>query len=1049
MPEFTLIRLKFVIHCLTLFAIFSPISPVRADEPVAIEYEKQILPILADNCFACHGRDEEARATDLRIDSAEEAYKDHGGLIAISPGSLENSELWLRVTSDDPDLRMPPADSNKTLSAEQIELLGQWIQQGAPYAQHWAFSAPVARELPSSAELQNIQNPIDAFIRQRLMDEGLSLSTEADRRTLIRRVAFVTTGLPPTPDEVTQFVNDTHPDAYGRMVDRYLSSPHYGEEMARHWLDVARYADTHGMHLDNERHMWAYRDWVVNAFNDNQPFDQFTIEQLAGDLLDEPTQDQLVATGYNRCNVTSSEGGSINEELLYRYAVDRASTTIQTWTGLTGGCAVCHDHKFDPISQKEFYSFYAFFNSAADPAMDGNSATTPPILKLETAEHRQQLDEVANQLKLRQSELESLAAKVEYHDPALDSTAAEDASQRTEIVWLDDAFPDGGRTTTNSAPTQFASADDKAPVFSGQRSLKRTDKGLAQDVWDQASTPLVVPQDATIFAYVWIDPDDSPKAIMLQFHREGWLHRANWGDFDAIPWGKPDSHEKVNMGSLPASGEWVRLEIPAEKIGLNAGDMLTGFALTQFGGTVYWDKMGILGDTKPANDPSQSLLAWWKQAAGKDVPGLPKDIQAIAKKGPDGEASADERTKLQAYYVQHICQTTKPHFAEALASIAELNQRRDEIQNSIPTTFVYKDLEKPREAFVMLRGAYNKPGEKVEPDVPAVFPPLQKANPDGPATRLDLAQWLVSDQHPLTARVTVNRFWQQVFGVGLVKTSYDFGTQGELPSHPELLDWLAIHFREQGWNVKQLMRLMLTSQTFRQSSAVTDELLTKDPMNRLLARGPRLRLDAEQIRDNALFVSGLLDLTMGGKGVRTYQPENIWEPVGFAGSNTRFYKRDSGSALYRRSIYTFFKRTAPPPFMSNFDAPNREQFCTIRERSNTPLQALQLMNDVQHVEAARSLAERMLREGGDSPEQRIDFAFQTVIARSPQDAEMEIVVRQLDLHMKRYAEDAEAAGKLISQGESKPHPELNPSQLAAYTLVANMLLNLDETVTRN
>ncbi len=514
------------------------------------------------------------------------------------------------------------------------------------------------------------------------------------------------------------------------------------------------------------------------------------------------------------------------------------------------------------------------------------------------------------------------------------------------------------------------------------------------------------------------------------------------------------------MGELPPVGQWTRLEFPAEQVGLNAGDQLTGFALTQFGGTVYWDKVGVVGSNDPANDPSQSFAAWWRGAKGKDTPGLPGDLNAIAKAGPPEKAetatepapaeSLDENGKrLRNWYLSRICTTTKPEFETSISELNQVRSEREAYYNAIPSTFIYKDAGKPRESFVMLRGQYNQPGEKVEPDVPAILPPLPRGEEQAQANRLDLARWLVAPEHPLTARVAVNRLWQQFFGVGLVKTSGDFGTQGELPSHPELLDWLALHYQQTGWDTKELVKLLLCSATFRQSSRVTADQLERDPENRLLARGPRLRLDAEQLRDNVLFVSGLIDLTMGGKGVKPYQPPNIWEPVGFVGSNTRHYSQDHGSALYRRSIYTFFKRTAPPPFMVNFDVPNREQSCTRRERSNTPLQALQLLNDVQHVEAARALAQRLLTDGGANADERIRFLFRTVLAREPQPVELEILARQLGEHLERYRTGEEDAKKLVMQGESKFDESLPVGELAAYTLLASTVLNLDETVMRN
>jgi len=1021
------------------------------DVPETLQFNTHVRPILSDKCFACHGFDVKNRQADLRLDTFEGATSDQNGHASIVPHHPEKSELWQRITSTEPAEVMPPPDSHKSLSDDEKEILRRWIEQGAKYQKHWAFETPTPITPPATDATSN--NAIDQFIAQRLQESGFKLSPEADRETLLRRVAFALTGLPPTLEERAAYLNDTQSDAYEQMVDRYLNSQRFGEEMARHWLDVARYGDTHGMHLDNERQTWAYRDWVINAFNRNLPFDQFTIDQLAGDLLPEPSRDQLIATGFNRCNVTTSEGGSINDELLYRYAVDRTSTTFQAWLGLTGGCAVCHDHKFDPISANEFYSFYAFFNSAADPGFDGNALLTQPVLKMDSEEDKKQLAQLDTQIAEKQTAIDTLAKQLNYIDPADGATGS--SASAVEIVWMDDEFPSNGKLQASpGAATMFVTQDASnpavsTPVLSGTKSLKRTDAGLAQDVWDQATTGLILPADGKLFAHVWLEPTNLPKSVMVQYFKNGWMHRAVWGDYEAIAWGTANTTERVHMGDLPAGGQWVRLEVPLEKIGLATGDSVTGFALTQFGGTVYWDKVGVAGTSDPARDPSLSFLAWWKQATGKDTPGLPGDLIQIAKDGPEKEVAADIKERLRLHYLQNVCNSTKPTFAPLMAERAALQGQRKQLDDAIPSTFVFRDMASPRESFVMLRGNYDKPGDKVEPAVPAVFPALKKANPEGRATRLDLAKWLVAPENPLTSRVTVNRLWQQFFGVGIVKTSYDFGSQGEMPSHPALLDWLAQHFQQSNWNVKELVRLVVCSKTFKQSPRLSEELWRVDPENRMLARGPRFRLDAEQLRDNALFVSGLMQLEMGGKGVRPYQPDNIWEPVGFAGSNTQNYKRDTGSALYRRSIYTFYKRTAPPPFMINFDAPNREQTCSMREKSNTPLQALQLMNDVQHVEAARALAERMLLQGGITLSQKIDFAYQVVLARSPKLSELHIVERQWSLHHARYQQDLEAAKKLIASGESKPNEKFDPSELATATMVANMILNLDETVTRN
>ena len=1016
---------------------------VQASEPLS--YNRDIRPILSDKCFACHGFDEKKREAGLRLDTPEGALSDRDGNRAIVPGKPEESLLVERILSSDPNDKMPPPDSHKELSVEEIEKLKAWVLQGAQYQKHWAFEPPVDSPVPP--QTTGGRNSIDAFLGKTLGDQGWTLSPETNKTILIRRVAFTLTGLPPTIEQVETFLADESADAYEKMVDRFLQSNHYGEEMARHWLDIARYADTHGLHLDNERQMWAYRDWVVKSFNRNLPFDQFTIEQLAGDLLPNPTLDQLIATGFNRCNVTTSEGGSIDSEFYYRYAVDRTSTMASTWLALTAGCAVCHDHKFDPISAKEFYSMYAFFNASADPAMDGNALLTNPVLKLETDEDKAKLAAYDSQIAQAQKALQEAVAKIVYNDPALANPKPEPSAN--EIVWLDDDYPPGGNVAGSPGhPTQFVTSEQGAPIFSGKRALKRSHDTLSQDVWDNSKVPLAIPTQATLFAYVFIDPANPPKSVMLQYHRSGWLHRAVWGDYDAIAWGTPNTPERVHMGPLPKAGEWVRLEVPAEKVGLNPGDQLTGFATTQQAGTVYWDKVGVVGVSDPANDPQRSFIAWWNGAKGKDTAGLPGDLNAVAKAGPEPKPTDELLSRLRSYYIERICTETKGMLAESISQVDKLRAERDGFYNAIPSTFIYKDNPTPRDSFVMLRGQYNQPGEKVQPDVLAVLPPINKPQ-DRALNRLDLAKWLVSPRHPLTSRVAVNRFWQQVFGVGLVKSSADFGTQGEVPSHPELLDWLSIHFESSGWDVKALMRTMLTSAAFRQSSRITPEMLERDPENRLLARSPRLRLDAEQIRDNALFVGGLIDLTQGGKGVKPYQPANIWEPVGFAGSNTRFYQQDKGAALYRRSLYTFYKRTAPPPFMVNFDAPNREQSCMRRERSNTPLQALQLLNDVQHVEAARGLAQRALSEGLEQPSDRIAFLFKTVLARSPNQTEAQVLAEQLAKHLERYQANPQDAQQLIQQGETKPASTFPVQELAAYTLLASTILNMDETLNRN
>jgi hypothetical protein len=915
-----------------------------------IRFNRDIRPILSDTCWKCHGPG--TQKAELRLDHFDFATKKSSdGTAPIVPGEPNESEAIRRVFATDEGELMPPPDSHKKLTAEQKELLRRWVAEGAVFEKHWAFEPPVEPRVPTlddvktspQAKTYRIANPIDGFIVARLAKENLPMSPEADRPTLIRRVAFALTGLPPTLAEVDQFLNDKSPDAYEQMIDRYLSSPHFGEEMARPWLDVARYGDTHGLHLDNERQMWLYRDWVVNAFNENKPFDAFTIEQLAGDLLPNPTPEQLVATGFNRCNVSTGEGGSIADEWVFRNAVDRTSTMAEAWLGLTAGCAVCHDHKFDPLSAKEYYSLYAFFYAAAVAPLDGNKLQQEPIVKLSTAAQEKQLKALSDALAKVTKQLDEQIASVPYNDPA------------AAVPDEDDDKPEAPEAKPGSAKN---SASDKKPASkaaSVEDALGAADKKL------NAKKPTAAKDD------------DGPVV---------------------------------------------------EKAVLEA-----------------------------ATDPHRSFSAWIKINGGKDADKLPPDLKQtlgrLYAKDKTRVPNAQQQKALLTHYVQYFCSDTKPLFEKLVKQRDDLTKQRTDLETAIPTSFIMRDEPKPREAFVMLRGQYDKKGDAVEPNVPAVFPPLKRADAKSRATRLDLARWLVAPEHPLTARVAANRLWQQIFGVGLVKTSYDFGAQGESPSHPELLDWLALDYRTHGWDTKRFVKLLLTSAAFRQSSIVTPAQLKADPENRLYSRGPRFRLDAEQIRDNALFVSGLIDLKLGGKGVNTYQPSNIWEPVGFAGSNTRFYKQGTGSDLYRRSLYTFFKRTAPPPYMANFDAPNREMFCSRRERSNTPLQALQLMNDVQHFEAARAFAEKLLADGGKSDDERIVFAYRTILSRKPEPDELKIVRDELNKHRARYRSDEEAAKTVVEIGESKPKPDLPVGEVAAYTLIANMILNLDETVTRN
>ena len=1024
--------------------------PASAADRV-VEFNRDVRPILSQTCFACHGFDAKTRKADLRLDTPEDATRALNGSTPITPGSLAESEVWTRILSTDPTEVMPPPNSHKQLTADQKETLRLWIEQGAKYQRHWAFEPIRKPQLPTPARADWSDQPVDRFLLAAMEAQGLAPRPEADREALIRRVAFTLTGLPPKLSEVDEYLADTQPGAYERMVDRYLASPHYGEEQARFWLDTARYADTHGLHLDNEREMWGYRDWVVRAFDQNLPFDQFTVWQLAGDLLPNPTTDQLLATGFNRCNVTTSEGGALVAEFQYRYAVERTSTMMQAWMGLTGGCAVCHDHKYDPISIHEFYSLYAFFNDAADPAMDGNIARTQPLVALATPEQQAEIASATAAEQAALSALATAASETTYVDPSSLSPAPEPVRVRETL--FDDTFPIGVTLrNTSRNPSKWTAAGTAAlgTVPSGRRALWQGNSFFHEEILQfQLVQPILKPGD---LVEVWVRPDrhEPPTAIALNFAAAG-QRRAWWGS-GALPDKLNNGKLSKQIGPLPTPGVWTKLAFHPQDLGIEAETPVTQLQIEVTGGIVEWDALVIDGYRSPATSPRTSFTAWWTSTVGKELADVPGELRTVHKEGPAKNPAADLVAKLRAFYLANIYLAREQSPAEqrlaSAQSVALAAQSAQAIaQEAVPASMVFKDLPKPNDSFVMLRGQYDKPGDAVQPGVPAIFPklPVEGRRP----TRLDLANWLVSPEHPLTARVAINRFWQQLFGTGLVKTSYDFGTQGELPSHPELLDWLASDFRESNWDVKRLLKSLLLTAAFRQQSSTEQVARSTDPENRLLARGPRFRLDAEQIRDNVLAVSGLLNSQRGGRGVNPYQPPNLWEPVGYADSNTRYFIQDHGEKLYRRSLYTFLKRTAPPPYLTNFDGTNREQICVVRERTNTPLQALQLMNDVQHFEAARALAQRVLTEGGSTPESRVAFLYRVVLARSPSERETGIVLQALARQRELFATTPEQAKQALTVGESTPNPALDPLDFASWTLVANLVLNLDETVNRN
>jgi hypothetical protein len=1022
-------------------------APAFAAE-APVEFNRDIRPILSDACYHCHGPDKAKRKAGLRLDSETSAAK------VIKAGKATESELYRRVSSTDADVQMPPPKSGRKLDTRQIELLRRWIEQGAQWQKHWAFIPPKTPALPKVKDAGWPRNGIDYFILDRLEGEGLRPSPPTDKTTLIRRVTLDLTGLPPTPPEVDAFLADTSPSAYEKVVDRLLRSPRYGEQMAERWLNAARYADTSGYQTDGERFMWRWRDWVIDSFNRNQPFDQFTIEQIAGDLLANATLEQKIATGFNRNHRGNSEGGIIPEEYAVEYVVDRVETTSTVWLGLTMGCVRCHEHKYDPIKQKEFYQLFAYFNNVPEYGRAIKYGNSPPYIKAPTPAMQKELARLDAQLAAAQKDFADLAPRLAEAQAAWEKTL----DRSRPIDW----WPDEGLHAHFALDGDTANASDKtkpARFVDGEAAYSAGKLGQAADLEGRRAIEVA---DVGDFGYLdrfslaaWVNAK-APNGTLLSRMKDTsratgysvrlkngklqvnlvvrWLDDATRVETErSLPLDKWQHVTVTYDGSRQASGIKVYVDGRPEKLVVLLDVLNQTFKTTEpfrvgagggpegrFRGLI--DDVRIYAEALPAEEAA--LLA------------SADPITAIVALAPDKRSPEQER-KLSTYFLRHHAPDA---IRQAHHKVAELRHDRAKLNDSFPTTMVMEEMPTPRDTFVLVRGQYDKHGEKVQPGVPEALVPLPSGVPNN---RLGLAKWLVDPGNPLTARVTVNRFWQQHFGTGLVKTVDDFGSQGEWPSHPELLDWLATEFIRSGWDVKALQKRIVMSATYRQSSKVTKELVHKDPENRLLARGPRYRLTAETIRDQALFASGLLVEKLGGPSVKTYQPPGLWKEL----SDTD-YHADSGEGLWRRSLYTFWKRTIAPPAMMTFDASPRET-CTVREtRTNTPLQALNLMNDVTYVEASRKLAERVMTEAGAPPEERLTLAFRLATARKPSDAELRILRAGFEHHRAEYRKNPLSALKLVSVGEAKRNEKLDVEELAAYAAVAGLILNLDETITK-
>jgi hypothetical protein len=1052
-----------VFICFACLYLFLPAA--SADNTKAsIDFDREVRPILSDNCFACHGPDENQRKSKMRFDTKDGAFAKQG---VITPGDASKSRLYQRISSKDQDMVMPPPSSEHKLTEKQIETIRRWIDEGARWDEHWAFIPPKRPEIPKVANAAWVRNSIDSFILARLEKEGLKPQPEADKTTLIRRVYLDLTGLPPTPADVDAFLADKSAGAYEKVVDKLLASPHYGERMAMVWLDLARYADTHGYHIDSHRDMWPWRDWVIRAFNENKRFDQFTIEQLAGDLLPEATQDQKIATGFNRNHMINFEGGAIPEEYLNEYVIDRVETTATTWLGLTMGCARCHSHKYDPISQKEFYQFYAFFNSVPEIGLDGKKGNAAPILTLPTDEQRaeqQRLTRSLQDLTAALSEKNVAPLKQEWEKTLSGRVAVGAASGITAHYELDGGLGDSsghyrqGRTL-NGDPTFGGGMVSRAVSLDGQTMLSFGDAG-AFDAGDQFTFALWMrPGIGKIgnFAFQKIEDEKTRRGYELIFEKTHLIDIQTWAAPLTVRlisnW--PDNAIVVRTKESFNDNEWKHLAFTYDGSGRAAGlKVFLNGKLAEvevekdaLNGPIKTRAELIIGgkQTGKAYNGGLDDMRFYSRALGdREIEDLAVHypIRTILS-GVGGKRTKEEEDRLREYFLTEVA---PEEMRRQYAELKDVRKRKRALDKAILNTMVMMELGKPRDTFILARGDYRNKTEKVAPGVPTVLPPLQK---DEKVNRLTLAKWLVDPNHPLTSRVAVNRFWQMYFGYGIVKTAEDFGAQGEPPVHPELLDWLATEFVRTGWDVKAMQKLIVTSATYRQSSLVTPELREKDPENRLLARGPRYRLQAETIRDNALAAGGLLNDEIGGHSVLPYQPPGLWEEMAFGdGFSMQEYVQSHGKDLYRRSMYTFWKRTVPPAAMATFDAPDREKCVARRAVTNTPLQALVTLNDPTYVEAARAMAERTLREGGRDARSRIVYVFRLALARKPSTQEAKVLRDLLSQQLTNYRKDGKAAGELLRVGESKVDDKIDQTELAAWTMVASAILNLDETITK-
>ncbi len=997
----------------------------------AVDFNREIRPILSGTCFKCHGPDEESRKSELRFDRREAALLPaKSGAHAIVPGDPDASELMARITTTDEDNLMPPVKENKPLTPEQIKVFRQWIHEGAEYRKHWAYENPVLPERPPVKHTNWPRSELDYFVLHRMEEAGLSPAAEAPSNVLIRRLSLDLTGLPPTPEEVQEFAMDWRPDAYERLVDRLLSSPHYGERWARSWLDMARYADTNGYEADNRRSVWPYRDWVIDAFNRDLPFDQFTIEQLAGDLLPDATEEQKIATGFHRNTMVNTEGGTDDEEFRVAALVDRVNTTYAVWQGSTMGCAQCHTHKYDPFTQAEYYQSFAILNQTADKGKSND-----PQLTLPTPEQKVQQDKINASIKLLQEKLDTPTPELDAAQSAWESKLKAQVSEINaawQVSMPGELTATGGVSLTAEADnTVFSSGDLPDNSLYTVQTISDLTNGIAFRL--EALTDERLPEkssgrheegDFTLTDFsVLVKSADGSGVELIPFE----LAYADFSmkSYDAS---KAIDADKVSGWAIAAY---------EEKNRTNRSVVFVARRPFGFGpGSTYEIRLD------QNSSRAKHLLGRFRLSVASGEPLAHHAVADVADKmRPLISADMSARTEDQKKDIAKYYRSITPDLADARKQLKDL---QEQLPKDIASTLVLEQVKEPRETHVLIRGNFMNQGDKVEPAVPAILNPWSEGEP---VDRLTFARWLVSPENPLVGRVTMNRIWASYFGAGIVVTSEEFGSQGEPPSHPELLDWLAVELMQRGWSLKEMHRLIVNSATYRQASVATAEKLEKDPFNRLLSRGPRFRMEAEMLRDYSLAVSGLLDPKIGGPSVFPFQPEGVWNnPY----SSDKWETSKDGDQ-FRRGLYTFWRRTAPYASFMAFDAPSREVVCERRARSNTPVQSLVTLNDPAFFAAANGLARRIVAEGGSKFTQRLDHAYMLVLSRHVSESEIEELEALYQSARNKYAVDSEAARKLISVGLREPDAAEDPSEaaeLAAWSVIANVLLNLDEALTK-